>query len=139
MGYNLNLGKIFNKIPKDKIELQKIELSLTDDFKKQINIFKEFNTETNKLISEVNKSTKTHDKSFKAINKQQDVLVKAQQKALEEEESANDLLQDIVDAADALGVNYQAVQGYGELDKVYDKLGDLIFEADEELGNIKRA
>lgn len=139
MGYNLNLGKIFNKIPKDKIELKKIELSLVDDFKKQIRIFKEFNTETNKFISEVNKSTKTHDKSFKAINKQQDVLVKAQQKALEEEEKADDLLRDIVDAADSLGVNYQAVQGYGELDKVYDKLGDLIFEADEELGNIKRA
>ena len=35
MGYNLHLEKIFNKIPKDKIELRKIELSLTDDFKKQ--------------------------------------------------------------------------------------------------------
>jgi signal recognition particle subunit SEC65 len=139
MGYNLHLEKIFNKIPKDKIELKRIELSIVDDFKKQIRIFKEYNKETNKLISEVNKSTKTHDKSFKAINKQKDVLEKAQQKAAEEEENANDLLQEIVDAADALGVNYQAVQGYGELDKVYDKLGDLIFEADEELGNIKRA
>ena len=40
MGYNLHLEKIFNKIPKDKIELKRIELSIVDDFKKQIRIFK---------------------------------------------------------------------------------------------------
>lgn len=139
MGYNLNLEKIFNKIPKDKIELKKIELSLVDDFKNQVKIFKEFNSETKKLISEVNKSTKIHDKSFKAANKQTDVLEKVQQQAAEEEEKTNDLMGEIIDAADALGVNYQAVQGFGELDKLNDKLGNLVFEADEELGNIKRA
>ena len=92
MGYNLNLEKIFNKLPKDKIELKKIELSLVDDFKKQINNFKEWNAETKKLIANVNKSTKANSKNFKAINKTKGVLEKLQQSGFEIEEEGNDVL-----------------------------------------------
>jgi hypothetical protein len=139
MGYNLNLQKIFNKIPKDKIELQKIELSLTDDFKKQINIFKEFNSTSKKLIADVNKTSKNSSKSWDKIVKQNEVLKKSQLKASKLVDDAEFLQDDIIEAANALGVNYQAVQGYQELDKIWDKAGDLVFKADEQLGNIKRA
>lgn len=139
MGYNLNLEKIFNKLPKDKIELKKIELSLVDDFKKQINNFKEWNAETKKLIANVNKSTKANSKNFKAINKTKGVLEKLQQSGFEIEEEGNDVLGDLINSADALGVNPQAVDGYGQLDKVQSEIGKALFNIDDELGNIKRA
>ena len=130
MGYNLNLEKIFNKIPKDKIELKKIELSLVDDFKKQINNFKEWNAETKKIIAAVNKSTKANIKDFQSINKAKDILIKTQQTAFEIEEEGNDVLGDLIDAADALGVNSQGVEGYNELVSVQSEIGQEIFEAE---------
>ena len=139
MGYNLNLKRIFNKLPKDKIELKKTELSVVDDFKKQINNFKEWNSETKKLIADVNKSTKANSKDFKAINKTKGVLEKLQQSGFEIEEEGNDVLGDLINSADALGVNPQAVDGYGQLDKVQSEIGKALFDIDDELGNIKRA
>lgn len=131
MGYNINLEKIFNKIPKDKIELEKIELSLVDDFKKQINDFKEFNSETKKLIANVNKSTKANDKDFKSINKAKENLRKSEQTALEIEDEGNDVLGNLIDSADALGVNPQAVDGYGDLDSAQSEIGQAIFDAND--------
>tara|TARA_R110000823_G_C15796859_1_gene486747 strand:- start:42 stop:461 length:420 start_codon:yes stop_codon:yes gene_type:complete len=131
MGYNINLEKIFNKLPKDKIELKKIELSLVDDFKKQINNFKEFNSETKKLIALVNKTTKANSKDFKSINKVKDVLQKTEQTALEIEDEGNDVLGNLIDSADALGVNPQAVQGYNELFSLQSEIGQAIFDAND--------
>ena len=131
MGYNINLEKIFNKFPKDKIELKKIELSLVDDFKKQINNFKEFNSETKKLIALVNKTTKANSKDFKSINKIKDVLQKTEQTALEIEDEGNDVLGNLIDSADALGVNPQAVEGYNELFSLQSEIGQAIFDAND--------
>ena len=131
MGYNINLEKIFNKFPKDKIELKKIELSLVDDFKKQINNFKEFNSETKKLIALVNKTTKANSKDFKSINKIKEVLQKTEQTALEIEDEGNDVLGNLIDSADALGVNPQAVEGYNELFSLQSEIGQAIFDAND--------
>ena len=46
---------------------------------------------------------------------------------------------DLINSADALGVNPQAVDGYGQLDKVQSEIGKALFNIDDELGNIKRA
>ena len=105
----------------------------------QINIFKEFNSATKKLISEVNKTSKNATKSWDKLVKQKELLEKTQQTGYEIEDEGNDVLGEVMDAADALGVNPQAVEGYGELDKVQSEIGEELFNADDQLGNINRA
>ncbi len=123
------LSKVLNKMPKENVELAKVELGIADDIsdalKRGNTIVKtlqgldaELKAADKILVNEIKVAVKKADaeqvkadKLYKAANKQAMSFANILDKA---EQGAKDL-----------GVNASAISGYKELDKVYEQIDAL--------------
>lgn len=123
---NNNLDKIYNKFPKDKTELAKIELAIADDIKGLISQLKAKSGDLKKAEKlgldyrkRVDQLFKEGDKIETSLKKQQGSGDKLVDKAIKLEQKAEK-------AAKDLGVDAGNITGYNELSSLS---GDLEFDA----------
>jgi hypothetical protein len=123
------LSKVLDKMPKDKIELAKVELGIADDISDAL---KRGNT--------IVKTLQGLDAELKAADKILVNEIKAAVKKADAEQVKADKLYKVADkqamsfanildkaeqGAKDLGVNASAISGYKELDKVYEQIDTL--------------
>ena len=123
------LNKIYDRFPKDKIELTKIELGVADEInkavvtiKKELEKVSEINKETKEVNKVNNALAKEIDKRDKITSKLAEASEKLEKTARDVEFAANDVLGDAFKAAKDLGVDAKAIKGYNELDKLFNKI-----------------
>jgi len=116
------LDKIYNRLPKEKTELSKVELAVADDIKKlasqaksELNDLKNF--EKYGLAFKKNLTN-----LFQEGEKLEKLMIKAAKNADKTVERSFKVIDKADDAAKALGVSPKAIAGYSELDKIQNEL-----------------
>ena len=130
-------GKILDKLPKEKTELTKIELSLAGDIKKSLNSLKGL---MKKGDSMNDKMENLEGKIEAAISKMVDMSKPAEsmmEEIYELTDAGKDLLRKANVAAKELGVSPEDIEGYKEFEEVRrsgyfvgKRLQDSLFNAD---------
>tara|TARA_R110000823_G_scaffold312082_1_gene438519 strand:+ start:366 stop:788 length:423 start_codon:yes stop_codon:yes gene_type:complete len=130
-------GKILDKLPKEKTELTKIELSLAGDIKKSLNLLKGL---MKKGDSMNDKMENLEGKIEAAISKMVDMSKPAEsmmEEIYELTDAGKDLLRKANVAAKELGVSPEDIEGYKEFEEVRrsgyfvgKRLQDSLFNAD---------
>ena len=123
---NNNLDKIYNKFPKDKTELAKIELAIADDIKGLISQLKAKSADLKKAEKLGLDYRKRVDQLFKEGDKVETSLKKQQGSGDKLVDKAIKLEQKAEKAAKDLGVDAGNIGGYNELSSLS---GDLEFDA----------
>jgi len=122
-------GKILNKLPKEKTELSKIELSVADDLKKAVAQAKDMMIRVKKFEDEIksdNKLNTEFDKQFKARVKASNKLINVVDnfgKVIRKTEGdLNNVGIKAFNIAKELGVDPKNIKGYTEAESLENKL-----------------
>lgn len=124
-----NINKVLNKLPKDKVELEKVQLSVADDLQRALADGKKMEEDIKELISEIKADNQLND----ALDKQIKARAKASMKLVNSSDNFQDKIKTASDnldtalskaftAAKELGVKPEAIKGYKEADKINSKL-----------------
>tara|TARA_R110000803_G_scaffold184460_1_gene246815 strand:+ start:204 stop:596 length:393 start_codon:yes stop_codon:yes gene_type:complete len=112
------LNKIYDRLPKEKIELSKVELGLVDDLKKYTQGLAKYENEGEGLVSRANRILSELKETQKAIYKWSDVG----------ESIANDLSSELVKAekaAEELGVKPSSIKEISNANKAFKTYAKL--------------
>jgi DNA repair ATPase RecN len=127
-----NINKVLNKLPKDKVELEKVELSVVDDLKKVIADMKSNLEEADKLSKRVESFNQEGAKIAEAIKANKKTIKKLiaetdknEAKGLKLQDKSDTLVVKAEKAAKELGVDYRKIKGVEEADKLWDKLDKI--------------
>tara|TARA_S200002703_G_C3733958_1_gene225611 strand:- start:419 stop:856 length:438 start_codon:yes stop_codon:yes gene_type:complete len=122
-------NKIVAKLPKDKTELAKVELSVADDLKKVVASGKDMMTRIKKFKDEIkadNKLNSDLDKTIKTRVKASNKLVNSAEsfkKVIDKEkDKINDVGVKAFKIAKELGVDPNNIKGYSESEKLENDL-----------------
>ena len=110
-----DLDKIYNKLPKEKTELSKVELAIADDVKK---LASQSKAELNELRTFEKRGLafqKNLTKLFQEGEKLEKVMIKAANNSDKTVDRVIKVMDKADDAAKALGVSPNAIEGYSEL------------------------
>jgi|TARA_R110000803_G_scaffold194999_1_gene258180 hypothetical protein len=119
------ISKIYDRLPKQKVELNaiRVELGIADDIKKSIAVNKAALDEVKKLEAIAEAAKKTYLKAeADAIKVRTDTAKKAD-KYNKLEDKTGQLLSKAEAAAKGLGVKPQAIDGFTELEDITIELG----------------
>ena len=126
---NNNLDKIYNKFPKDKTELAKIELSIADDLSKAMSKVEKSivsDKEFEKSITEFNKKQNSLVKEIQKMETAKDKLEQKGQKILNQNNNIFDRVDDLLNkakiAAKDLGVKPESITNYKKADSLISEL-----------------
>lgn len=126
---NNNLDKIYNKFPKDKVELAKIELSIADDLSKAMSKVEKSivsDKEFEKSITEFNKKQNSLVKEIQKMETAKDKLEQKGQKILNQNNNIFDRVDDLLNkakiAAKDLGVKPESITNYKKADSLISEL-----------------
>jgi len=129
MNSTYNLDKIYNKLPKEKIELkgekvelEKVELGIADDIKRALNSLKsdlQINKESIKESNQFFNSLKSLIPKSKQRIKSNNNIIKSSKKKIDLAETT---LQKAKKIAKDLGVNINEIKGYDEVTKSLDDI-----------------
>jgi len=124
------LSKVYSKMPKEKIELEKVELGLSDDLGKEISKLEKAivaDKEFKKLIAEYNKKQSSLVKEIQKMEVAKDKLEQKGEKIFNVNNDLVDKLDNILDktanAAKELGVKPDAIPNYKKVQTMSQKLG----------------
>tara|TARA_R110002167_G_scaffold120390_2_gene298237 strand:+ start:588 stop:1022 length:435 start_codon:yes stop_codon:yes gene_type:complete len=127
----------FNKFPVDKVELEKVQLSVVDDLSKAMGKLEKAAADEKEYYQAVKESNKIEKEIIKQISKQETARGKVQDKgyklAKDGEElwsSVDDILQKANQAAKELGIKPDSITGYKKADSLASKIGDIDVRGD---------
>ena len=128
-----NINKVLNKLPKDKVELEKVQLSVSDDLGKMVSALEKAAQQEKELLSEIKEVTKVEKEVLKSIkqienrrNKLYDKADKIIKKIDSEFDDVNDLIIKADQAAKELGIKPEQIPNYKKVDSAYGKIGELV-------------
>jgi peptidoglycan hydrolase CwlO-like protein len=123
------IQKIFNKLPEDKVELEKVQLGVVDDLQKVLSDMKSNLDEAKKLSKRVESFNKEGSQIAQAIKANKKTIQKLISET-DKNESKGSKLQDKVStilnkaekAAKELGVDYLNIKGVKQADSLWDEI-----------------
>lgn len=123
-------NKIVNKLPKDKTELAKVELSVADDLKKALAEGKDMAQRMKKQVESIvadNKLNSELDKTIKSRKKESNKLLSDTEKFEDVVQKFEDKIDGVLDKAFSiskeLGVDPSNIKGYTQAEAISNKLG----------------
>ena len=123
------LNKIYDKLPKDKIELAKVELGIVDDLGKLMTKLEKSNVdekEYQKVIKEFNKKQTVIVKEIQKLETAKDKLEENGQKMLNQNNDIFDKVDNLLDkarkAAKELGVKPDSIANFKKAEGLMDNL-----------------
>ena len=131
-----NINKVLNKLPQDKVELEKVELAIVDDVKKMTD-----QCEAKiKEIKQYEKDLTTFKKSIDAIYKQGDKIKSGADKVYASSNKlyfkAVSVIEKAENAAKSLGVSVSDVKGVAKLLQVTEQLDVEGVELDSKVADV---
>jgi len=123
------LNKIYDKLPKDKVELAKVELGIVDDLSKLMTKLEKSNVddkEYQKVIKEFNKKQTVIVKEIQKLETAKDKLEEKGQKMLNQNNDIFDKVDNLLDkarkAAKELGVKPDSIANFKKAEGLMDNL-----------------
>jgi len=123
------LNKIYDKLPKDKVELAKVELGIVDDLGKLMTKLEKSNVdekEYQKVIKEFNKKQTVIVKEIQKLETAKDKLEEKGQKMLNQNNDIFDKVDNLLDkarkAAKELGVKPDSIANFKKAEGLMDNL-----------------
>ena len=123
------LNKIYDKLPKDKVELAKVELGIVDDLGKLMTKLEKSNVdekEYQKVIKEFNKKQTVIVKEIQKLETAKDKLEENGQKMLNQNNDIFDKVDNLLDkarkAAKELGVKPDSIANFKKAEGLMDNL-----------------
>ena len=123
------LNKIYDRLPKDKVELAKIELGIVDDLGKLMTKLEKSNVdekEYQKVIKEFNKKQTVIVKEIQKLETAKDKLEENGQKMLNQNNDIFDKVDNLLDkarkAAKELGVKPDSIDNFKKAEGLMDNL-----------------
>jgi uncharacterized protein Yka (UPF0111/DUF47 family) len=123
------LNKIYNRLPKDKTELAKVELGIVDDLGKAMSKLEKSvvsDKEFEKSITEFNKKQNALVKEIQKMESAKDKLEEKGQKMLNQNNDIFDRVDGLLDkaknAAKELGVKPESITNYKKAESLINKL-----------------
>jgi len=123
------LNKIYDRLPKDKVELAKIELGIVDDLGKLMTKLEKSNVdekEYQKVIKEFNKKQTVIVKEIQKLETAKDKLEENGQKMLNQNNDIFDKVDNLLDkarkAAKELGVKPDSIANFKKAEGLMDNL-----------------
>lgn len=124
------INKIYDRLPKQKVELNatRVELGIADDIKKSIGVNKTALSEVKAIMSAFEAAKKTYLKAEADAVKAKAAGRKKAEKFIKLDQKTDQLLAKAEAAAKGLGVKREAIDGFTELEDVSQ---ELLFQADK--------
>ena len=123
------LNNIYDKLPKDKVELAKVELGIVDDLSKLMTKLEKSNVdekEYQKVIKEFNKKQTVIVKEIQKLETAKDKLEEKGQKMLNQNNDIFDKVDNLLDkarkAAKELGVKPDSIANFKKAEGLMDNL-----------------
>ena len=123
------LNKIYDRLPKDKVELAKVELGIVDDLGKLMTKLEKSNVdekEYQKVIKEFNKKQTVIVKEIQKLETAKDKLEEKGQKMLNQNNDIFDKVDNLLDkarkAAKELGVKPDSIANFKKAEGLMDNL-----------------
>ena len=113
-----NINKVLNKLPKDKVKLEQVQLSASNDMKKMASKMKPLMKQGQTYIKKIEAIGGQLQKNISVAKTVLAQAEKIQQDGYTLLDPARDLLEKVENAAKELGVKPETIDGYAELKEV---------------------
>jgi len=110
-----DIQKVFDRLSDEKVELEKVELSIVSDIEKSISNIKSVRNEV--------------DAATKAFEKAKDNALDVREKGVDVYQRAGAIREDAKNGAKVLGIKPEEIKGY----KLMDDTSDLLFKEYQDL------